>query len=529
MAKCECMLYWDIQVPFTGNVRADVVVVGESPGEKERQQRKPFMGDLGDISKECFREAGLSWVKAYIANSARCKVDTLTLSDSEIKNVMSACRPKLEKALHYVKPKVIIAMGAWAHYQVFNKKAVVKNIRGLWKWSDEFDCWVMTTFHPAFILRNRGKKPILVEDLKLVADFQARGYVMAKEEKSDLKWVEVTTIKPLLAKEKPFVVSLDTETIGLDWNAEKPIILCYSIGIKTGRAAVVRLFEECALEEATIQVTVKRVPEGKKKPIPTLVGVKPCADFGAKVKELVQLCEDEGIKKIMQHGSFDIHFIRSFVKVFADRDLTFRGYVLDTQAAAHVLDENLFTMAALETLQIHLTDFRNDYWRIFNETYKKDDMLSVPIDKLVFYSGGDSDTTYRVGKELLKKLKKKPRLYNYYQNMVHPALQVLLEMEKNGVRVDRKALPLVQKEVEQDIKKLEMQTFALVPQEIIALHKDKGISLTRKDFLGDVLFHEHGLQVSEDGLKKTKAQKVSLDKENRQTLQSRRLPKKAAK
>lgn len=532
---CDCPLAGQIEVPYAGNKKGEIAIVGESPGNNELRHGQPFIDDAGNMIKNCFRAAGLSWRKTRVLNAARCLVKTDELGDSEIREIMGCCRAKLEKALHALKPKAIIAVGGWSHYQVMKQKKVVKNVRGLWKWSEEFNCWVMTTYHPAYILRNRARKPILIEDLKLVADLQARDFEMQQDADDDLKWIEVNTIEPLLQKQRPFVISLDTETLGLDWKAEPPVILCYSIGIRTGRAATIRLFEECELEEALFTVIVKRIPEGRKKAIPTEAGVRKCANFKQKIKELIALCEDDQIKKIMQHGSFDVHYIREFVKYWTKHDLTFRGYTLDTQSGAHVLDENLFTMSSLETLQTHLTDFRNDYWRMFQDDYNKNDMLSVPTDKLVYYASGDADVTYRVGKSILQQLKKQPQLDNYYKQFVQPALNVLIEMEKNGIRIDKKALPSVKKEVAAEVADLQAQALALVPSDLLSRHqearkkKKDNVKLTQGDFLKEVVFSKDGFGVATAGLKMTKSKSISLDKENRQILQERRLPKKAAK
>jgi uracil-DNA glycosylase family 4 len=126
------------EVPYDGPTNADLLIVGESPGWKEEQRGKPFRGDSGQLLKQVASSTvpPLPIGKSMLCNSSRCRIkkDARNKSDiipgaKEVTLILKECRPKLERIIHAVKPKVILLLGDIACRQI-RRKSGIKNQRG---------------------------------------------------------------------------------------------------------------------------------------------------------------------------------------------------------------------------------------------------------------------------------------------------------------------------------------------------------------------------------------------------------------
>jgi DNA polymerase-1 len=519
----ECPLIEKTEVRYSGDLKQEIAVVGESPGNQEVRKGEPFVGRAGMLGRKLAASAGLVWSDMLIMNSARCMIDKKALTTKEITLVLKCCRSNVEAMLHAMKPKCIILLGDYALRQIFRKSGITKT-RGRWIWLKEFECWAMPTFHPAYILRNPAEEALLVNDLRLVHEFKENGFEHLEEEE-DLDYREVVDLRDVI-KEGSYV-AIDTESQGLEWMNGNYVMLSASVSDKKGRAYNVNFYEECPVEEADFTIKWKRVVPGMRKKEETEVGVRKCKQFYKKVEGLKWLLENGKIKKTMQHGSHDAHSFREFFSKF-DEPLKINGYTMDTQAAAHVVNENLYKMVSLEELQRMLTDYRKDYNRTFELNHNKDDMLAVPLKDRNDYACADADVTRRAALEIRKRLKKDPRLARYYINMVHKTLNgSLLELERRGAFVNREILPETTAEVLELMERESKDAVRLIPRAIreMPIHKKRGLSLSRTDLIRDILFDEDGFRL--EPRKKTKGLENSVDKEMRKELLGKRIGKKA--
>lgn len=521
----DCPLRGQTEVPYRGNTKSKIVFCGESPGSQEIEQGKPFVGAAGKKQKAYCKEAGFNFDDCYIINSARCLINKDEFGDPDIRKILQCCRPNVERALKAIKPKCIVALGDIANRQITGRRKISKH-QGRWYWSDEFKCWVMATYHPASVFRTPKYGALIQEDTKQVADFKARGYSVPQKDEEKCEYEEVRSITPFFEefKDRKVLIGLDTETQGLDWMQKNPVIICYSFSWHPNKAYVVRLMEECSIKDAEFTVDVKRVPEGKVKKIDTKVGVRRCEGFNLKIFQLRKLCWHKNVFKVLQNGKFDIHFIDKFVQGFDKkrgfRPIEFTNFYADTQALAQLHDENLFSQARLELLQRHFTKFKDDYWRRFEDLYNKDDMIGVPKNALIEYSAKDAIVTRRVAMYLLKELKKNKRLKNYFFNVVQPIINnILFTLETNGFKASAKDIEAVGREIEDDVELYHNNALAISPKSILKEHKNKGLSLTRRALVSDILFDGRGFGIPGDIVKQTKKSKrPSIDKESLQTL-----------
>ena len=533
---CKCPLYGKVEVPYAGNKKARIVLIGESPGWEEERDGKPFVGDSGQLAQRVSKQAGLKWADLFIMNSARCRIDKSSMSNKQITSTLTFCRKYVVEAITLLKPSVIICCGDIALRQILRRSGIKKN-HGKWTWSKEFNCWVMPTYHPAYILRNRGLELQLLLDFEKVQDFVENGYRLPKAEA--VKYAEIPTISHFLDRmdekdSKVAMVGFDTETQGLDWLDPNFLMLSYQLSTKAGTAAVVRFYEEVDVKDADFVIFWPRQLPWSKKKEPVEVGIRRLPNFEKKIDELERFLAHPKVKKYMTNGNFDLHALEAFFL----RERGYRpkvvGYVMDLQAAAQLLDENVFQQASLSDLQFSFTDMKVDYNAEFARKYDKADMLSVPVESFVQYGGADADCTYRVAQKIRENLlsvKKNRRLARYLAKFVMPTLtKSLFVMERNGAWIDKEELPKTTKKVKEAAEKHSSEALKVVPASIKECeeHVKKGLKLTRSQLVSDTLFSKKGFGIKP--WKKTKGGDAwSTDKEVRKRLLEQKISKRAAK
>lgn len=514
MKRCknrECELFPLKELSYFGNKKADIVICGEHPDAFDERKGFAFSGDKGSFLKSRVVNAGL-FGKVMWMNAVRCRIDKNELGQKNITQILKNCRGNVERVLKALQPKVIFLTGACALQQVLKKKGV-KNNRGKWFWSDEFKCWCIATWSPGYILRSSAHEPEFDQDFYKFVEFIEAGYRLP-EKSSDFYYKEVDTIQDILEKadKQKIICSFDTEAQGLDWVDPAYIPISYSISWEKGKAYHVQFYEETDQENCDPEITIqwpRKVSGSKKQEVDVYVKRSDC--FDQKIAELKRFAEHPNILKVMQHGSFDIHVAEALCRKVGIPSFQWQSYIADTQAMAHLLDENIYVMANLTQLQYGFTDFREDYNALFDKTFGKSDMLSVPKKDLVYYSCCDADVTRRVFTGIWKKLKKYPRMVFYYKNFVHETLtKTFYTIEKYGVSIDLEKLPDVTAEIKKLRDEHEKNVFSLMPRKVKQLHAEKGLRLTRRDILRDALFSEEGFGLKP--LKYTKEKLPSADK-----------------
>ena len=178
---CEgCDLYKNAtQTVFgQGPAEAEVMFVGEQPGDQEDLAGKPFVGPAGRILDEALVEASVDRETVYLTNAVKHFKWTprgkRRLHGKPNSREISACRPWLEAEVEVVRPRMIVCLGATAaqalmgpSFRITKQRGQVQNT----EWSD----WTMATWHPSAILRapdeerRAAMREEFVADLRLVA------------------------------------------------------------------------------------------------------------------------------------------------------------------------------------------------------------------------------------------------------------------------------------------------------------------------------------------------------------------------
>lgn len=156
-----------------GNPEAELVFVGEAPGDKEDATGKPFQGDSGAKLDEMIKAMGFSREQVFITNVLKIRPQ---LNQTPTKEQIEQCAGFLAEQLVVIRPKVIVPMGGPAAKQLLRKDEGISLLRGKWGvWVAPSGCQVMPipvmpTFHPAYLLRNYTleTRALMWSDMKLV-------------------------------------------------------------------------------------------------------------------------------------------------------------------------------------------------------------------------------------------------------------------------------------------------------------------------------------------------------------------------
>jgi DNA polymerase len=159
-----------------GNACAQLMVVGEGPGETEDQLGRPFVGRAGQLLDRMLAAIGLARSEVYICNTVKCRATVAGPNGPRNRAPdqleMDNCRPFLDEQIEIVAPKVILALGAPAAKSFVGRDFQITRMRGRW-YIGPRDTPLMVTFHPAYILRQTGGeieavKRLVWADLKAV-------------------------------------------------------------------------------------------------------------------------------------------------------------------------------------------------------------------------------------------------------------------------------------------------------------------------------------------------------------------------
>lgn len=185
-AHCRaCHLYKDAtQTVFgEGPTSANIMLVGEQPGDKEDLAGHPFVGPAGQILNRALEEAGVDRKKVYVTNAVKhfkfVPRGKIRLHQKPVTPEIRACRQWYEREVSAIQPDLIVAMGATAAQSVFGKITPIGKNRG--RLIDLPDGRkALVTVHPSYLLRLPDPKAKMleyqrfVEDMKIAAGLQKK-------------------------------------------------------------------------------------------------------------------------------------------------------------------------------------------------------------------------------------------------------------------------------------------------------------------------------------------------------------------
>jgi len=150
-----------------GNPDSKIMLIGEGPGAQEDIKGIPFVGPAGHLLDKMLKAINLDRSIVYISNVVNFRPpNNRKPTDEEIKKYY----PFLKKHIEIINPKILVLLGATALNAIIGKENSISKIRGSWINKNIGSCNldIITTFHPAFLIRKPDQKKFAWDDLKLL-------------------------------------------------------------------------------------------------------------------------------------------------------------------------------------------------------------------------------------------------------------------------------------------------------------------------------------------------------------------------
>ncbi|MEM1672135.1 MAG: DNA polymerase [Archaeoglobaceae archaeon] len=442
MPRCEaCPLQGSKRV-YGQVYRADICIVGESPGKEELLVGLPFVGPSGRLLNYMLRRyLNVERKDCAVINAVECEIpQEMKKKVSLYKKVLDCCRDAFVEKLRQISPKVVIVLGEIALRQFKGRNASIKRYRGVYEYNEEFRCHVFYTYHPSVVLRyggigsrNNFYWTIFEKDFLALYNILS-GRKVSNESKYELFEGDLKDIGSIIA-------------IDCEWEEDTRKLLCFSLSGK-GKTYVVT---------------------------------------------------DEVLQDFMYRNRVNVA-LREKVLVFANRPVDERilkAYGVDTDSA--LLRVDVFNMANLvdENVKISLENLAEVYLkdeRRIKDVVNGRKVKELRRDELYRYNAKDAEVTRKLFSVLLRKLKEDPKVFNYWQRFTLPVEEMLASICREGFPIDIERLNENESFVAERERELEMELLSEIPKKIRKKYEDN-LTLTRLQLLRDFLFSKDGLKL----------------------------------
>ena len=139
---------------------ADVMFIGEGPGEQEDLRGEPFVGPAGKLLDDMMCIIDLNRENTYIANIVKCRPPR---NRDPQETEQDACIGYLQNQIALVRPKIIVCLGRIAAQRIIDPEYRITRQHGQWVQKDGI--WMSAIYHPSALLRDVSKRPETFEDL----------------------------------------------------------------------------------------------------------------------------------------------------------------------------------------------------------------------------------------------------------------------------------------------------------------------------------------------------------------------------
>ena len=144
-----------------GNENADVMFIGEGPGEQEDIQGEPFVGPAGKLLDDMLSIIDLDRrSNIYIANIVKCRPPR---NRDPMETEQDACIGYLENQIALVQPKIIVCLGRISAKRLIDEDYRITRQHG--QWVQKNGIWMTAIYHPSALLRDVSKRPETFDDL----------------------------------------------------------------------------------------------------------------------------------------------------------------------------------------------------------------------------------------------------------------------------------------------------------------------------------------------------------------------------
>ena len=143
-----------------GPRNADVMFIGEGPGEQEDLKGEPFVGAAGMLLDDMLSIIDLSRENCYIANIIKCRPPR---NRDPLETEQDACIGYLRNQVALIQPKIIVCLGRIAAMRIIRPDFRITQDHGTW--TQKNGVWMSAIYHPSALLRDLTKRPETFDDL----------------------------------------------------------------------------------------------------------------------------------------------------------------------------------------------------------------------------------------------------------------------------------------------------------------------------------------------------------------------------
>lgn len=158
--KCRLCQTRNHVVFGVGNRTADVMFIGEGPGEQEDLEGEPFVGAAGRLLDDMLSIIDLDRTNCYIANIVKCRPPQ---NRDPQEDEQALCTPYLQNQIALLQPKIIVCLGRIAAKYLIDPDYRITRQHGTWV--DRDGIWMTAIYHPSALLRDVSKRPETFDDL----------------------------------------------------------------------------------------------------------------------------------------------------------------------------------------------------------------------------------------------------------------------------------------------------------------------------------------------------------------------------
>lgn len=144
---------------------ADIMFVGEGPGQQEDLQGEPFVGPAGKLLDDMLSIIDMGRDSCYIANIVKCRPPQ-NRDPMEIEQ--DACMDYLRNQFLLVKPKILVCLGRIAALRLIRSDFRITKEHG--QWVEKRGVWMTAIYHPSALLRDLSKRPDTFRDLLAIRE-----------------------------------------------------------------------------------------------------------------------------------------------------------------------------------------------------------------------------------------------------------------------------------------------------------------------------------------------------------------------
>ena len=147
-----------------GSPTADLMFVGEAPGQQEDEQGIPFVGAAGKLLDRYLYAVDIPRESVYIANILKCRPPR---NRDPLPEEEEACISHLREQVRIIRPKIIVCLGRISAMRLIKEDFKITKEHGIWFRKGDYD--MCAVYHPSLLLRDPRKKEEMLTDMKMIA------------------------------------------------------------------------------------------------------------------------------------------------------------------------------------------------------------------------------------------------------------------------------------------------------------------------------------------------------------------------